>query len=378
MEDFSDAETKVLCALTYFTLPTKVEHVAAIAGLAKPDTDRALRSLTVRSLAVPTDELTAFTLVPMVGYFLWEKKSKVVVDTGFRLEQCAYSLIIENGYKNYDRFLTLEAVWPSLAPALALFLSGDNGRLQTICHALEDFLDFHGRWDELLALHEKAEAKAVAANDHDSASLRAYHAGYIYYLRKQVDEVFACADRVVGYSVYAKIDNRKQVIAIRLRGLGYELKKDYPAAIAACREVLDLGADSKTMAAVLNDLANAEKESGDFAAAEVQYREALRLAEVADDAVGVAVCTGNLAELALDRADWLAAETLAREALSLSQALHRQELTAGANRYLAVAFLRQGKAAEALPHAQRAVELYTRLDHPDLAKAQATLTECEG
>ena len=33
VKDFDDAETKALCALTYFTLPASVEHVAAIAGL---------------------------------------------------------------------------------------------------------------------------------------------------------------------------------------------------------------------------------------------------------------------------------------------------------------------------------------------------------
>jgi len=33
VEDFSDVETKVLCALTYFTLPAKVEHITAIAGV---------------------------------------------------------------------------------------------------------------------------------------------------------------------------------------------------------------------------------------------------------------------------------------------------------------------------------------------------------
>jgi len=39
--------------------------------------------------------------------------------------------------------------------------------------------------------------------------------------------------------------------------------------------------------------------------------------------------------------------------------------------------VRQRKAAEALPHARRAVEIYTRLGSPNLANAQATLAECE-
>ena len=41
-------------------------------------------------------------------------------------------------------------------------------------------------------------------------------------------------------------------------------------------------------------------------------------------------------------------------------------------------FAAQREPAEALPHARRAVEIYTRLGSPDLAGAQATLRECEG
>lgn len=39
--------------------------------------------------------------------------------------------------------------------------------------------------------------------------------------------------------------------------------------------------------------------------------------------------------------------------------------------------MRQGKAAEAMPHARRAVEIFTRLGTPDLAAAQAILAACE-
>lgn len=381
VEDFSEAETRVISALTYFTLPAKVEHIATVANLPEPETDRALRSLTVRSLAVPSDELQTFILVPMVADFLRKKRPEVVAETGDRLEQHAYALIVENGYQEHDRFPVLDAAWPTVIPALSRFLSGPNPRLQTVCNALTTFLEFTGRWDEWLSLNQQAEARAIAAGDPYSAGWRAFDAGYIHSLRQQADAVLDCADRAAAHWQAAKAGSRGRAFAIRLRGFGHQLKQDYPAAITSYRESLDLhsslSAVSVDVAIGLNDLAIAENHSGDFVAAERDYREALQVARAAEYAEGVAYITGNLADLALDREDWPGAETLAREALPLSEKVGRQQLIAEDCRRLAHALVRQGQAAEALPYARRSVEIYTKLDSPDLAEAQATLAECE-
>jgi len=62
----------------------------------------------------------------------------------------------------------------------------------------------------------------------------------------------------------------------------------------------------------------------------------------------------------------------------LSDKLGRQELIAEDYRCLASALVRQGKAVEALPYAQRAVEIYTRLGvASDVERARAILRECE-
>jgi tetratricopeptide (TPR) repeat protein len=381
VNEFTADETQILCALTYFTLPAKVEHIAANAGIEETLAETALGTLANRSLVTDNAEGTHYALVPLVADFLRKKKPEVVAETGNILEKRAFALITENGWDKHDRFPTLEAAWPGIAPALDLFLAGDNARLQVVCNALTLFLEFQGRWDEWLALSVKAETKALAAADHNNAGWCACRAGYNHYLRQQADALLICADRAAAHWTRAQAGARERAVAIRLRGLGHQLKADYPAATTAYRESLDLrrslAAESKDVARDLNDLANAEKDSGDYAAAEEHYREALHVARAVGDAEGVANYTGNLADLALNREDWPAAETLAREALPLSAKVGRQVVIAANNHHLALALLRQGQAAEALPHAQKAVEIYTRLGSPDLAEAQAILNECE-
>ncbi|GAA5131238.1 tetratricopeptide repeat protein [Luteolibacter yonseiensis] len=381
VEDFDDDETKALCALTYFTLPVKVEHVSAIAGLPETKIDRALRKLTVRSLAVPTDELSTFALVPMVADFLRKKKPEAVAETGDRLEKHAYALIVENGSYDHNRFPILEAGWPIIAPALPLFFAGDNTRILTVGIALRNFLYFQNRWDEWLAICEKGETKAMAGGDHAKAGWCAYFIGYVHHKRQQTNAVLTCADRANAHWVRAKAGAREFAFAKYLHGLHYDLKQDYAAAITAYYDAVELwrglAPKSVDVALGLNALADAEKDFGDLAAAEGHYREALCVALGVGAAPNVAIITGNLATLHLSREDWPTAETLARKSLSLSETVNRHELIARDNRVLAHALLRQGKAADALPHARRAKEIYTRLGSPDLSAAQTTLAECE-
>ena len=290
---------------------------------------------------------------------------------------------MENGYREHDRFPVLDAAWPTVAPALPLFLAGPNDRLQTVCDALAMFLDFTGRWDEWVSLNQQAEAKAAAASDHKHAGWRALHGGHIHYQRRQTDAVLAAADRAAVHWTEAKVGVRERAIAIQLRASGQQLKKDYPAAIIAYREALELSrslsAESADVASHLNYLASAEHLSGDLAAAERDYGEALRMARAVGNAEGIATYTGNLAGLALRRKDWPGAETLAREALSLSEKVGRQELMAADCERIARALARQGKKAEGLPYARRSVDIHTKLGMvSDIERARATLRECEG
>jgi len=381
LDTFTESDTAVLAALTHFSQPAKVEWIAEVAGLASPAAITALEDLADRALLVSDEEMQNFFLPSLAATFLRRKRPQAVAQTGDRLTDRAYALALENGYNQYERFHILEAEWRAIAVAMPLFLQGENTRLQKLCSAINNFLYFSGRWDERLALSLQAEEKALAAHDFFSAGWRAYQAGYVYIVRDQADEVLSCADRCKAHWQNANVGVEEGTSVSQLLGIGYKMKQDYPAALAAFQERLSLRqADDPEgigMVWALNDLGGVEKQIGDYVSAERHYREALRLAKKNNDHIDIAMGSVNLAALANEREDWPDAEEFARQALQLSEAIRHQELIAYSSFNLAKALARQARHHEALPYALRAVGIYTRLNHSNLNIAKEVLNECE-
>ncbi len=379
--EFTKIETGILVALACFNLPAKIEHIAALAMLETTAIETALHTLSNRSIVTPNQTETAFVLVPMVADFLRRRFPDDFAKTQHRLELQAYELILKNGRNNHDCYAVLDSLWPLVAPALPLFIAGANDRLQVVCEALADFLNFTGRWDEYLSLENQAEAVAFATGDYHNAGWRARHAGRLSYFRRQGDAAAEYGIRAVEHWRKAGAGSYEFSLAIRLRGAGFCLKGDYAPAIESFRESLQLSrslnAESEDVAITLNLLAEAESLSGDYSAAEKNYQESLRISQSVGYTAGLAMNLGNLARLALIRKDWKQAADLAGEALRLSEKLNHQPGIALSGNRLAQALIGQGKIKEAIPHARRAVEIFTKLRHPDLEIAQKVLENCQ-
>jgi tetratricopeptide (TPR) repeat protein len=390
LETFTADETKVLAALTYFSLPAKLKWLADMTDLPERAAETALEDLTDRSILTSDLPAQTYFLPPLTAKFIRTRRPEAVSQTGDALTNRAYALAMQYGgeSEDYEKFPMLDAEWDFLSAALPRLLTGDNDRLQTVCTQLFRFLDFTGRWDNLLWLFEQAEARALASNNKEHAGRRAFDAGWTYCLRNQPTEVLACAARAAEH--WRDSTLRDKSLAIRLGGIGHQLNKDYPAAIAAYREALEIrrsiSPESDDVVIALNDLAEAEHANKDYPAAERDFREALRIAKIIKNDEFIAGLTGNLAELALDREQWAEAESLAREALTLAEKVGRIEVIAGCCKPLAKALLKQNLALsdsegsnleEALSMSRRAVEIFTRLRHPNLKSAQETLAEIE-
>jgi tetratricopeptide (TPR) repeat protein len=342
--------------------------------------ETALEDLTDRSILTSDLSAQTYFLPPLTAKFIRTRRPEAVTQTGDALTNRAYALAMQyGGFDNYEGFKILDTEWELLAAALPRLLTGDNDRLQTVCGKFYKFLDFSGRLDNLLWLSEQAKTRALAAQDQKSAGWLSYYIGNVYRARNQPAEVLYWAAQ--AELQWENDTPHQKAFALQLRGMGYELQKDYSAALTNFRKALKIwqaeSLKSDDVSRILNHIAWIEVAIKNYDAAEHDFQKALRIAKKNKHRENEAIITGRLAALALERKQWGKAETLALEALLMAEEIGRHNTTASNCRRLAIALLKQERVQESLPYARRAVEIYERSHSKELPEAQATLAEIE-
>ncbi|WP_338849204.1 tetratricopeptide repeat protein [Massilia sp. W12] len=379
LDSFSEEELALLAALSHFEQGAKLQWLLPLCKILRPAAEVALDALQARSI-VQHSEQERWRLPPLCGKFLRSRRAALVAQAGDKLAAQAYAWAMEyGGYSDKALFDELEARWPQIAPALPALLAGENVRLQHFCEQVEFFLDFSGRWRQGLDLLAAAEAKALAGGDVLNAGWRAQRQAWLYSQQGDGAACLQAAQRVAQH--WQGAEDGLLAIAAHIRGQAYRLLQDYPAAMLALEQALQIyrtiEAESENVAIFLNNLAMVRQSTGDLAGAERDYRAALLLARELDYREGIATYTCNLAELALLRSEFAQAETLARDTFAAATRIGRQDLIAGHHEHLARALHGLKRANAALPHARTAVEIFSLLGSPKLAEAQATLAACE-
>ena len=345
--------------------------------------ETALEDLTDRAILISDLESRTFYLPPLAAQFIKTHSPKAVIKTGdiFMFHAYEYAMKCGSVTNDMEKYSALEYEWDFLFSALPLLLKGDNDRLQKFYSQIDRFLDFTGKWDDIILIASAAEKRAIVANDMENAGLRAYQVGWIYYLRNQPEEVLEYATRAVEHWRESSLRNKADVI--RLRGHGFTLTENWDFALNAYQEALEIyrlmDSESDDVANALNSLANIQCENKEYDIAECNYLEALRIAKNNDYNEGLAVYTGNLSELAFTREQWVRAECLARQALGQAEIVGRKELIAGTCLQVAKAQLKQKQnLLEAKTLAMRAVQICLHINMPrELLGAQQIVEEIE-
>jgi len=229
--------------------------------------------------------------------------------------------------------------------------------------ALNDFLWTRGYWIEMINVNELAVEVGKVLLDWETLSLAAFHVGYVWYWRNEVDMAQFWAQESIAAAKQSS-NPLSLPSAKRLQGLVFASKGYYQEAEQLLLEALQatsqpIGIDGA--AAIKGELGQLMYERADYEAARLWTSESLQISRDHGDIEGQIISLTDLARAAHALGDLHEAEALYMQALELTQDIRCLREIARCQLGLSRIAEQQGRLADARRKATLANELFQRL-----------------
>lgn len=392
-KELTDNDKIALGALSFFVPSATFEAWAQVANLSRNALETTVDRLVALSLVDVLTGEERYTLHSLTRAFV---RGELLTDKNFTQELgvqfAQYWMAFINLYggyggEKYKTFDRVELEWTNIDLAMNILwenagVDGDtvNNRepieilFQLALLGLRSFLDFSGRWDEIVILNSRGYEAACILNEWSTAGWLATDIAMVYERRGDENAYAFWNERCI--SAWEKGGTeRDKGLAMKKRaweamGLGQlSLAEQYlQDALVILKEL----GDEVDIAGALSGLGHIALRRNEYDAAEHYYLDALENVKtgVFKDWWLVPFIQ-NLGELAVEREKWADARLWFDEVVAISKEIGDIEAIAGAQVNLARIHEAEGNLNSALALAQEALKIYQQLKHKDLTEVQA-------
>jgi tetratricopeptide (TPR) repeat protein len=390
-------DNAALAALSFFLPSATFEAWMQVAGLTRNSLETSIDRLSALSLVDVLPGGENYSLHPLTRAYihsdlLIEAERARETERAFVTYWLDYAT--RYGGHNYESYYLLEVEWINIKETgnwlLRKAMSSKN-RIKdkaaaedfvVLCSGLEYFLWLGGRWDDRKEMNSDAYKIAVALGDKSSASWSAYYVAWIdgLYGRNLPDKAKPWVNKCVrAWSRSGSSFRRAE--AIRLRGLTAMQYRRFRVAEQLLKNALSIkkGKEHHSYSSmiIINDLGKLAFEEGRFSVAKRYYQKALAIAGEIKSKEGKAFASINIADVMLKQKHISEAGKLYKQAIPLAQKVGRIDLIARGKCGLAFVWEAKGREDKALPLAKDGLELYQRLQHPNIQQAKDLVARME-
>jgi len=390
-KELSSDDKNALCAVSIFATSATFEAWMNVADLSRSALETSIDRLSALSLIDVLEGVENYSIHPLTRTFVREDlliDSKLVntLENAYLTYWVNYVTKYSNS-KKFDSYYLVEVEWNNIKLAIELLwrkIGLRRGKIKNedfvrmflaTNEMLQDVLLLHGHWDERTFINKKAYSISLAADNMDVAGLNAYHVAWVngVYGRNLPSKAKSWVDKCV--KLWSKSDNDSNVAeAKRLRGLTAMQNGRLKDAERFLKDSLNIFREIEeeySVMNVFNDLGRLSLSQERLSLAKRYFQSALDISYEVKSEEGQAFSKANLGDVAIKQQDIAEAQKIYKQALPLAQKVGRVDLIARIKCGLALVWEIKGRENKALPLAKDGLELYERLQHPNLREARS-------